>query len=284
MSVRSILCHLDASPKSAARLRHAREVARVRGASVTALYGVTPAMLALPLGGYEGMGMALPLFEALDRDQLARARDVFELESRIDGPVLAWVDASGSVPQLALQAAALCHDLLLLGQDDAADAERGMVPADLVPSAVIHSGRPALVLPCAGGPFVGMPRRVLLAWKPTREAARAASAALPWLAEASQIDLVCAQSGGDVPAPGAPDVERWLRSHGVAARLRQHHLGGKAGDDRDAGEWLLSLAADVSADLLVMGCFGHSRAREWVLGGASRTILQSMTLPVLMAH
>ena len=52
----------------------------------------------------------------------------------------------------------------------------------------------------------------------------------------------------------------------------------------DAGAQLLSLAADVGADLLVMGCYGHSRAREWVLGGVTRTILQSMTLPVLMSH
>jgi nucleotide-binding universal stress UspA family protein len=286
MSVRSILCHLDASPKSAARLRHAREVARVRGASVTALYAVTPTLLALPLAGYEGLGTALPLFESLDREQLERAREVFERESRIDGPPLAWADAGHSAPYVALQAAALCHDLLLLGQDDASDTARGMVPADLVPSAVIHGGRPALVLPHTGGPFAVMPQRVLLAWKPTREAARAASAALPWLAEASQIDLVCAPGGhgdsGSAAFPGAPEVERWLRTHGVAAPLRHHRLGDEA--ERSAGERLLSLAADVSAELLVMGCFGHSRAREWVLGGASRTVLRSMTLPVLMAH
>jgi nucleotide-binding universal stress UspA family protein len=60
------------------------------------------------------------------------------------------------------------------------------------------------------------------------------------------------------------------------------HPGGH--EDGDAGEHLLSMAADTGADLLVMGCFGHSRAREWVLGGATRSILQSMTVPVLMSH
>jgi nucleotide-binding universal stress UspA family protein len=282
MSVRSILCHLDASPKSAARLRHARELARLRGATVRALYAVTPALLAFPVGGYEGLGGALPLFESLDREQVECARAAFEREAAIDGPPLVWSDAGRLAPTLALHAASLCHDLLVLGQEDADDAARGVVPFDLVQSIVIHSGRPALVVPRVGGPFTPMPQRVLLAWKPTREAARAASEALPWLAEARQIDLVCAPVGNDVPWPGAPEVERWLRAHGVAAPLRHHLLGDEVGGD--AGERLLSLAADVSADLLVMGCFGHSRAREWVLGGASRTILRSMTLPVLMAH
>lgn len=72
----------------------------------------------------------------------------------------------------------------------------------------------------------------------------------------------------------------WLRSHEVEAPLERHApLGGEA-----PGERLLSLAADTNADLLVMGCYGHSRARELVLGGASRTVLRAMTLPVLMAH
>jgi nucleotide-binding universal stress UspA family protein len=56
------------------------------------------------------------------------------------------------------------------------------------------------------------------------------------------------------------------------------------GAPESVGDALLSLAADTSADLLVMGCYGHTRAREWVLGGATRTVLKSMTLPVLMAH
>ena len=60
------------------------------------------------------------------------------------------------------------------------------------------------------------------------------------------------------------------------------HRGGRAG--HDLGELLLSLAADLQADLLVMGCYGHGRAREWLLGGVTRSVLQSMTLPVLMAH
>jgi nucleotide-binding universal stress UspA family protein len=71
----------------------------------------------------------------------------------------------------------------------------------------------------------------------------------------------------------------WLRMQGLSATQHDHRLG-----EGDVGAALLSLAADVGAELLVMGCYGHSRAREWVLGGASRSILHSMTLPVLMSH
>ena len=80
---------------------------------------------------------------------------------------------------------------------------------------------------------------------------------------------------------GVPlDVERYLRLHGVQARLQ--HYGEEP--NGDLGELLLSRAADLDADLLVMGCYGHSRARELVLGGVTRTVLRSMTLPVLMSH
>jgi nucleotide-binding universal stress UspA family protein len=105
-------------------------------------------------------------------------------------------------------------------------------------------------------------------------------AALPWLARARQVHLAVespAAEGG--PWPGAAQLQAWLSLHGVTAEMRSHSVGRTT-----PGEFLLSLAADVGADLLVMGCFGHSRARELVLGGASRSVLSAMTLPVLMAH
>jgi nucleotide-binding universal stress UspA family protein len=85
-----------------------------------------------------------------------------------------------------------------------------------------------------------------------------------------------------VPSVGdqAGALEDYLRLHGVEAPIQRR----AAVPSGEPGEGLLSLAADAGADLLVMGCYGHSRTRELVLGGATRTVLQSMTLPVLMAH
>ena len=112
---------------------------------------------------------------------------------------------------------------------------------------------------------------------PARESAHAVSAAVPFLRLAKGIHLALAD---DAAAEDADALEGYLRLHGVQAPLRHH--AAVLSDEPGAG--LLSLAADRGADLLVMGCYGHSRARELVLGGASRTVLNSMTVPVLMAH
>jgi nucleotide-binding universal stress UspA family protein len=122
------------------------------------------------------------------------------------------------------------------------------------------------------GEFETLGRDVLVAWKPTPEAARAVQAALPLLHAARQVHVA---AWGDDPR----EIERLLLLHGIDARYHREPAA-----DAHVGELLLSRAADLSADLLVMGCYGHSRTRELVLGGASRRVLQSMTLPVLMCH
>ena len=86
--------------------------------------------------------------------------------------------------------------------------------------------------------------------------------------------------GADPQGGNLPRLAAYLALHGI--RAERHHEPPEAASD--VGEAMLSRCADLSADLLVMGCYGHGRAREWILGGASRTLLQSMTLPVLMSH
>jgi nucleotide-binding universal stress UspA family protein len=105
------------------------------------------------------------------------------------------------------------------------------------------------------------------------------AAALPWLRSAHRVHVLEAVDPARPAEPGELDIAHYLQFHGSVPAL--HRLRSSAAD---MGDTLLSLAADVDADLLVMGCYGHSRAREFVLGGASRTVLRTMTLPVLMAH
>ena len=284
-SLRSILLHLDASPRSAVRLRLARTLAAQHEARVTALYGVTPAFLTLPLAIGDGSAAMVPVLEQIDADHRAAARATFERErgSSASGELL-WAEL-GTEPVIpGFTAQALFADLLVLGQHDPGDAEAAGVPADFVGSVLVGSGKPALVVPYAGA-FTGIGADVLVAWKPTREAARAVACALPLLQRARSVHVVgwSADAGAATPVdrPGRLDLAGYLRLHGVEPKLRLH---GGAPSDVGVGESLLSLAADVGADLLVMGCYGHSRARELVLGGATRTILRSMTVPVLMAH
>jgi len=140
----------------------------------------------------------------------------------------------------------------------------------------IASGKPALVVPYIGSPSASLDT-VFVAWKETPQAAHALAAALPLLRAASAVHIGI---GADLPEESKTALQGFLRRHGVV----DPQLHTLISDASEAGELMLSLAADVNADLMVMGCYGHSRARELVLGGASRTVFDSMTLPVLMAH
>ncbi len=273
--MKSILVHLDASPRSAVRLALAQELADRHGAELNAFYGVLPSLLASSWAAGEGVAAAAAVLADLDREQRERARALFE-QAAARGR-LNWLDGDME-PDWHLLQHALYADLLVLGQTDADDARTGALQPELVPAAISDTGKPTLVVPYAGA-FEALPSRVLIAWKPTREAARALTAALPWLRQAETVHIATRPEAdaGDLEPVAA--LTHWLQLQGIAAAVRAHGLG-----PGDVGESLLSLAADTGAGLLVMGCYGHSRAREWVLGGASRSILRSMTLPVLMAH
>jgi nucleotide-binding universal stress UspA family protein len=282
--IRSIVVHMDATPRAEARLRIGQALAREARAQLTALYAVTPTAYDMPLAVPEGVAVMEPALESIDRKRYERAYAMFERVVGYGGtPPAVWVD-SGRVPTYtAFAAQALTADLLVFGQHDATEPQTAM-EADLIASTLIESGTPALVVPHSGRfepqALVRRDLTVLLAWKPTREAARAVHAALPWLQRAGQVHVaVESTTGNGSPWPGAAAVRAWLLLHGVQAEMRDHAVG-----HANTGEMLLSMAADISADLLVMGCFGHSRARELVMGGASRTVLRSMTLPTLMAH
>ncbi|MEO6279271.1 universal stress protein [Roseateles sp.] len=268
---KSILLHIDGTARCVERVRVARQLAETFSAEVKALYAVTPSLLRYPMALEGGVvsGGDMAIIDDECRDQAHAAYTAASAGS----PLLSWAEPTGDTRDFANQA--LYCDLMLLGQRDPDDKSSVYIPPDFLTALLVQTGRPALVLPYAGS-IAPIGRTVLVAWKPTPEAARAVSAALPWLRRAEHVHVI---SYGDSPDKALQAQQQYLQAHGVAAQL--HRGGPELGK---AGEDLLSRAADLSADLLVMGCYGHSRAREWVLGGATRTVLQSMTLPVLMAH
>jgi nucleotide-binding universal stress UspA family protein len=281
-SIRSLTVHMDATPRCEVRLRIALSLARTWRAQLTALYAVTPAPFTVPPILAEGSSLYAPqALDKIDRDRRTLARALFDRvmsEAGSGAGDVRWLDAGDNPDTAALARRALVTDLLVLGQHDPT-LTPGMIEADLVAVTLIDGGAPALVVPYAGSfmadTLAGAGLRVLLAWKPTREAARAVRAALPWLQRAGVVHIAADSKA----APGPAQLREWLALHEVRAEVSEHGLG-----NGEPGEMLLSLAADVSADLMVMGCFGHSRARELLLGGVSRTVLRSMTLPTLMAH
>lgn len=271
-SPQSILLQVDSSSRTTERIRLARQLADEFNAEVIAQPCMLSSIARHPMA-LEGSSSAIALMQEFDEACLQKAHATF-MKAAAGSSRLHWakplVDGPWGFAHRALYA-----DLMILGQRDAEDPAAGELPADFLPGALVQSGRPALVLPHTGS-IAPVGRQVLVAWKETRESARAVTAALPWLQRARKVHVL---SYGEEAGASLRALERYLQPHGVSVIC---HDGGP--EHAEAGDQVLSRAADLGADLLVMGCYGHSRAREWVLGGFTRTILRSMTLPVLMVH
>jgi nucleotide-binding universal stress UspA family protein len=167
-------------------------------------------------------------------------------------------------------------DLAVVGQ---AQREGGASDELVVEGALFESGRPLVVVPYIQKRGLTL-ERVLACWDGGRTAARAIGDAMPFLERAKAVDIVIVaeeRKGGD-EINGA-NMGEHLARHGVTANVKRIAKGDLAIEDV-----LLSYAADSGADFMVMGGYGHSRLREFILGGVTRGILASMTVPVMMSH
>jgi nucleotide-binding universal stress UspA family protein len=281
MRLKDILVHLDATAQASARLRLAADLARRHEAHLTGLYVVDVVLPALAAADASGGVAIADLLETMREEALARAAGVeaaFRERLRLDGLAGEWRLVEGAAPeQVALQAR--YADLLVLGQQDPGGGQPAA--GATIEQALFSSGRPVLVVPHAGCPeAVG--HTVLIGWNASREAARAVHDALPLIAGAGSVTVLAVNPrqglSGHGEEPGS-DLARHLARHGLAVTV-EHTVA----PDIDDGEAILNRAAELSADLLVVGAYGHSRLREMALGGVTRTLLRQMTVPVLMAH
>jgi nucleotide-binding universal stress UspA family protein len=150
--------------------------------------------------------------------------------------------------------------------------------SQLAVGTIFGSGRPCIMMPYIhkGGAKLG---KAMVAWDGGVVAARALAGALPLLQKAGKVEVVTvAKADQDIDAVPGFDITRHLARHGINATLKQ------LPPTSDIAAILLSHAADSAPDYIVMGCYGHSRLRELVLGGTTREILGSMTVPIIMAH
>ena len=281
--LKSILLHLDGAANCDTRVQLALRLAQAHGASIDALYAVQPAVLQYPFA-FEGDAPGAALLMNYENEQRERVKAAFENARRRAGgagaQAVTW-HASTDEPVRAFTRMSWGADLMLLAQHDPAPNAYSGVTPDFAASVLVASGKPAIVMPFIGiGESVG--QTVLIAWKPSPEAARAVGAALPLLQRAKRVHLALWDDAAEPRRNDPRPIENYLARHGIAPTVHRNILS--QSDVHAVGELLLSLAADTQADLLVMGCYGHGRAREWVLGGATRTILRSMTLPVFMVH
>ncbi|MEM1199381.1 MAG: universal stress protein [Pseudomonadota bacterium] len=172
-----------------------------------------------------------------------------------------------------------CADLIVIGQPSKDTSY--VVPDMTFETALIESGKPVLVIPTGHVPRT-IGKSVVIAWNAKREAARAAFDALSLLkaAQAENVTIVCAESRVDQLRESnlGNELARTLARHDLNVDVLQVPI------EDGPGQTLLQQASELNADLLVMGCYGHSRIREFVFGGATDHVLQNMEIPVLMAH
>lgn len=274
MAYKDILVQVDDHPRARVRLELAAGLAARFQAHLIAL-NVRDQTL-LPSHVTAQFGGDLDQFRAAgDAEAASRVKAMVESLDIPPGVTREWRDVTGPLSEtVALHAR--YADLVVIGQ-----AQAEFSSPRLADELIMSVGRPVLVVPFAGR-FPTLGRRVMVAWNGGREATRAIHDAMPLLAAAETVHVIAINPGhgmaghGDVP--GA-DICLHLSRHGVNAVCE--HV---ASDDLNVGEMLLSRLADEDVDLMVMGGYGRSRLREMVLGGATRHMLDSMTVPVLFSH
>ena len=274
--IRSILLHADATAGSAVRLEIARGLAARHGARVTALFGATSHTDAMSFAYSASAALAA---RATDWDTLAHDAARASLQQRCldEGAEVGWFDIVGDSIAHGFIAEAAYADLLVVGQQAAGEPEAGAAPAGFVESVILESGKPTLVVPRdTRSDAVG--ERALVAWNGSVQAARALTGALPLLRDAEQVHVATWSRQPVAARFSGVDIGAFLQRHGITAIIHQ------CAPSAHVGLELATLAQTLRADLLVMGCYGRSRTSERVLGGATRSVLTTMPVPVLMAH
>lgn len=278
MSYRSILVHACQAGKARSRYRLAAAIARAEEAQ---LAGIAPSGMT-ELAYRCGAAAAIGSVDAGDLSFLAenarRELAAFEAEAAHAGVAPVAGQLSDDSAARALPLAARCCDLLVIGQENSPDE----VFADdhsLARTVLVHAPCPVLVVPGVATADA-LPQRPLIAWDGSMEASRAVRAALPLLRRAGKATAITfppEKFHTDDGKAGAC-LAAYLHCHGIdVALVESAHAA-------SVGHALLSFARERSHDLIVMGCFGHSRFREIVLGGVTHTVLSASTVPILMCH
>jgi nucleotide-binding universal stress UspA family protein len=270
MAYRTILLELVDDPQNDPRIECGRRLAAQFEAELVGMHVSPPPFV--PVGFGEGAVYVGPeIFEAQrEANRLVRERVEAAFRRLCDPARMAVRDVyEEGDPGTLIAEAARAADLTVVAQEGGSDS---LAPQP-IHHVILSAGGPVLMLPRVGlGEAVG--RRAVVAWNGSREAARAAKDALPFLTAAEAVVVVAA---GEDAAGSLDAITALLKRHGAPATAKQIDQG------HGVGATLLAAAAAESADLLVMGAYGHSRLREIVLGGATREILRGAQLPVLLS-
>jgi nucleotide-binding universal stress UspA family protein len=276
MTYKTILVHLNDSRRAEKVLEPAAQLATRFNAHLIGLHVCS----AVPASPIPMASSALGSIVAAERRNSEAIADTFKRMTTGQPYVAEWQLQKVSHLDLAsvVMERGRAANLIVAGQTD---PEWDLSPLmDFPEHVVLESGRPVLVIPYAGR-YSTIGRRVVIAWKPARESARAVFDALPLLLGAEAVHILEVKERPDDVSPLAPDtsIAAALARHGIKPEVRT-----SIASELSVGDEILSRAADLDADLLVMGAYGHSRFRELVFGGTTRHIARHMTLPTLLSH
>ncbi|CAK0744656.1 Universal stress protein UspA [uncultured Gammaproteobacteria bacterium] len=274
MAVKDILVHLDGSERSRTRLEIAIRLAVRHQARLTGMFArvehSSPSVVARKAS------------EWLQR-MADEAEAQFNTLTGTAGIEVRWralpFGEYNYVIREMIISARYC-DFVILGQTDPDDPDDNL-PEELPEQVVLHSGRPVLMIPYVGA-FPTLGQNAIVAWNAEREAVRALNDGLFLLADAAKVTVFTITGSGNSPnMDDVPklDITDHLTCHGIKASVDHISLG-----DGNYMDLILSRAADISADLLVMGAHGHYEFPYLYRGAGTRYILRHMTLPVLMSH
>lgn len=279
MSYKTVLVHVDESKHASERIKIAATVAMAEGAHLigTATTGASRYLVQTRM--LAEMDPNLGEHLRFLRERAERGLADFETTARKIGipsfeKRLVDDEAGGGICLQARYA-----DLVVIGQNDPREISPVVMP-DFPQYVVLHSGRPVLLVPHQGR-FDTIGKRVLIGWDESMAATRTITNAIPLLRRADIVEVAVFNPESQPQVHGAvpgSDIALYLARHDIKVDVLQRKT------DAEVGDALLSLANEVNADLIVLGGYGHARFREIMLGGVTSTVLDTMTVPVLMSH
>lgn len=275
--LKDILVHIPADDRSQSIIDCGISLARSFDADLDGLVRIYQSFN--PAGAIAISGIATAMITRFEPapPEAAAIQEQFTDATKLAGISCGCKTICSEAPSVLQRAAELSqlYSLVVVAQPD---PDRPSNDDPLAETLLLGSGRPLLVIPYIHrGPLTA--RHIAICWDGGSAAARAVHDAMPFLHQAATIDVVAVDRGETTATSGPEALKDHLALRGLNANV--HRLFSRTSDVRDV---ILSFAADVGADMLVMGGYGHSKLREQILGGVTRGMLETLTVPALISH
>ena len=264
--------HMDGTEQNKVRVELAAQLAQQYEAHLTGLFVLTDPFIPI----YDAAQLPPEFYEeqeTLDKQRAETAENMFRGIAGPTGVSAEWRVDQGPKADVVARHAHYC-DLVIAGQRNPDQPAGGDVPDGLL----LSIGRPILILPYVSQ-SADIGKRIMIAWNASPQATRAVHDAIPIMSQADHVDVIAINPNGGHGEIPCADISLHLTRHGIKCEAQSITV-----NDIGVADMLLSRAADQSADMIVMGAYGHARWREWVFGGVTAHMLDHMTVPVLMAH